>query len=185
MNDISLTKKLLRKQMRNTISQLSVDEKRRESTEKTRHIAKFITSHTMVKTVASYAATESELSLDALHSLLPEVRFCYPKCESQGVMNFYEVEDLSEMQFMTMGIREPNTEIHSLIEPADIDLFLCPAYAYSENGERLGKGGGYYDRYLPQKRSDALTLGISFNCQKIASNTIPMESHDLLIGQVL
>ena len=185
MSNIALTKDALRKQMKEAISHLSDHEKIHESEIMIRVIAKFIQSHPMIRTVASYAATHNELNLDELPSLLPEVRFCYPKCELQGIMKFHAVSNLLEMKLVTMGIREPSSTLHPQLQPNEIDLFICPAYAYSEDGKRLGKGGGYYDRYLSKKRPDSLTLGVTFACQKVALGTIPTEPHDLLIDQIL
>ena len=100
-------------------------------------------------------------------------------------MEFYTVDDLLEMNVSNYGIREPNESIHKVVDPQTIDLFLCPAYAYSNNGERLGKGGGFYDRYLLRKRPDAITLGVVFSCQVVTTGNIPIESHDLLIDRLL
>lgn len=184
MNDISLEKHLLRKQMKVAISKLSDEEKRQESAMITNRVIDFIKTHPEIRTVASYAATVMELNLDSLSAELPEVRFCYPKCGKQGLMEFHLVEDLLEMKSMTMGIREPNDEIHARARPEEIDLFLCPAYAFSDNGERLGKGGGYYDRYLTMKRAEAVTAGIVFSCQKLANGEIPTQAHDLRVCRV-
>ncbi len=87
------------------------------------------------------------------------------------------------METSEYGIREPNDSSHKLVDPKAIDLFLCPASAYTSNGERLGKGGGYYDHYLLRKRPDAITLGVVFSSQLVAH--IPTEAHDLLVDRVL
>ncbi len=185
MRDISQEKQLLRKQIKVAISQISDVEKRHESTMLTNKIAQFINSHPEIRTVASYAANAKELNLDSLPAMCPKVRFCYPKCGNRGLMEFHLVKDVIELKSMTMGIREPNAEIHPQVRAADIDLYLCPAYAFSENGERLGKGGGYYDRYLSHKREDALLVGIAFSCQKLTNSEIPTEAHDLRVDWLL
>jgi len=185
MSNISIAKKRLREQMRMAISRLSQLEKEDESETMVVRIAEFISNYPMVKTVASYAATSAELNLDKLPSRLTELSFCYPKCSTEGIMDFYEIGDLSEMKPKTMGIREPDPKIHKRITAESIDLFICPAFAYSTYGKRLGKGGGYYDRYLCTKRSDALTFGVVFSCQKVDADLIPTEAHDLLIDHVL
>ena len=86
------------------------------------------------------------------------------------------------MNSLKFGIREPDAALHKTINPADIDLILCPAFAYTQDGERLGKGGGYYDRYLLRKRPDTLTIGVIFSCQLVAH--VPTESHDLRVDRV-
>ncbi len=146
-------------------------------------ISDFINASQKIRTVASYAALASEINIDALHSLLPEVSFCYPKCAGKGKMEFYLVRNLLEMKTSSYGIREPDASLHKKVNPADIDLFLCPASAYTRSGDRLGKGGGYYDRYLLHKRPDAITLGVVFSCQIVSE--LPTEGHDLSVSQVL
>jgi len=184
MSNIALAKKHLRHKMRESISQLSEFDKQCESEQMVQYVVEFISSNPNIKTVASYAATKDELNLDHLPASLPKIQFCYPKCEPNGIMQFHIVDQLSEMLPRTMGIREPDPKIHQQVTARSIDLFICPAFAYSKGGKRLGKGGGYYDRYLCKKRIDALTLGIVFKCQKITHH-IPTEEHDLLIDRVL
>lgn len=169
--------------MRLLLSNLTELEKSLETEEKVEKIIQFIQASPNIKTVASYAAMPFELNLDALNSALPEVRFCYPKCGKNGNMEFHAVRELSEMKTSDYGIREPDDALHQRVDPGDIDLFLCPAYAYQCSGERLGKGGGFYDRYLRHKRPDTITLGIVFSSQIIAH--IPIEPHDLLVDRVL
>jgi len=185
MTSIKHHKKQLREQMKQTLSKLAPSDKQQESEQIVTKIAQFVRTSPEIKTIASYAAMPDEVNLDGLHSALPEINFCYPLCGKNGQMNFYSVSALSEMQTSRHGIREPSEHHHDLISPEAIDLFLCPAYAYSPTGERLGKGGGYYDRYLLKKRSEVMTLGIVFSCQIVNLTEIPIESHDLIIDRIL
>ena len=45
------------------------------------------------------------------------------------------------------GIMEPVMEKSQMVQPEDIDLILCPCTAFDEDCNRMGMGGGYYDRY--------------------------------------
>jgi len=183
MSNKNLTKEQLRKQMKLILSSLSDQDKERETEQMIKKITHFIQVSPDIKIVSSYAAMAFELNLDTLHLSLPGVSFCYPRCGAEDQMAFYAVGDLSEMVTSEYGIREPDGSLHSLVDPEAIDLFLCPAFAYTQRGERLGKGGGYYDRYLLQKRSDAMTLGVVFSSQIVAH--VPTEPHDVLIDRVL
>lgn len=58
----------------------------------------------------------------------------------------------------------------------DIDLILTPGLAFDDQGGRLGRGGGYYDRFLSSKGLRATLYGIGFSEQMVAS--VPMEPHD-------
>jgi 5-formyltetrahydrofolate cyclo-ligase len=59
------------------------------------------------------------------------------------------------------------------IEPAEVDLAIVPGLAWTRDGARLGRGGGYYDRVLPGLR---LAWGVGFDVQVMAY--VPLESHD-------
>jgi len=72
---------------------------------------------------------------------------------------------------------------HSVPEPADgepldparLTGVLVPGIAFTESGARLGRGGGFYDRFLP-RAPRALRIGVAFEAQIVES--IPLESHD-------
>ena len=182
MSNQNSEKQRLRKQIRTLVADLTDHEKKQESEQLIEKVAHFVRAAPRIKTIASYAATPSEINLDALHSALPDLNFCYPVCGEQGQMEFHHIRDISEMKSLKYGIREPDKFLHQQINPADIDLILCPAYAYTQDGERLGKGGGYYDRYLLRKRTDAVTIGVIFSCQLVAH--VPTEPHDLIVDRV-
>lgn len=183
MSGANLTKQQLRNQIKCVLGALTELEKVLEAEQMAEKITHLIQASPEIKTISSYAAMPLEMNLDRLHSSLPEVSFCYPKCDEGGQMEFYSVSNLLELKASDYGIREPDESLHELVDPEAIDLFLCPASAYTRNRERLGKGGGYYDRYLLRKRPDAITLGVVFSSQIVAS--LPTEAHDLLVDRVL
>ena len=56
-------------------------------------------------------------------------------------------------------------------------MIVVPAVAFDKHGNRLGYGGGNYDRYLTQISSDCRKIGVAFTGQQVDS--IPAESHDI------
>lgn len=78
-----------------------------------------------------------------------------------------------------MGIPEPRDGIVRDIPYAEIDLILTPCVGYDEKGNRLGYGGGYYDRLFQDMRQDTLKIGLAFEVQVVPE--IPSEDHDVKI----
>ena len=63
------------------------------------------------------------------------------------------------------------------------DLVLVPGLAFSPDGRRLGRGGGFYDRLLSGRANAACKLGICFSCQLL--DAIPTEEHDAILDAVI
>jgi len=87
-------------------------------------------------------------------------------------------EDLSPGKF---GIREPADGEPWLLE--DIDLVVTPALAFDRRGHRLGRGGGFYDRFLAQPALHATAVGLAFAEQVVDELPINGEDHpvDILV----
>ncbi len=79
------------------------------------------------------------------------------------------------------GIREPVCE--DTIEPEDLGMVVVPAIAYDRRGWRLGRGGGFYDRFLQRLSPDAVTCGVVFSRHLL--DEVPTESHDLPVQLVV
>lgn len=76
------------------------------------------------------------------------------------------------------GIAEPG-EQHEVLPIPELDLILIPGLAFDASGHRLGRGAGFYDRFLNRVRAEesrATTLGIGFDFQVFTD--VPTEPHD-------
>ena len=80
-----------------------------------------------------------------------------------------------------MGVRQPPLEQAGFDDFESIDLVIVPGLAFSANGERLGMGGGYYDRFLAEV--SAPKVGIV--CQALLLDSIPSSSHDMAMDWVV
>jgi len=92
----------------------------------------------------------------------------------------------NSMQAGLLTSLEPNALVktrHGVFEPTDrlvvptdsIDIVLVPGLAFDSKGGRLGRGGGFYDRFLSLVRPP-LTIGIGFTCQLLEH--LALEAHD-------
>ena len=57
------------------------------------------------------------------------------------------------------SIREPDPSERAETDPSALELVIVPGLCFSERGDRLGYGGGYYDRFLPQLESGCVRVG--------------------------
>ncbi len=78
------------------------------------------------------------------------------------------------------GIREPGGECPNVPLP-ELDLILVPGLAFTSEGGRLGRGGGFYDRLLAA--TGAIRVGIALDEQIVPA--VPLESHDQMLDYVL
>ena len=76
------------------------------------------------------------------------------------------------------NILEPQNEPYK----GDFDLIIVPGVAFDRNGNRLGRGKGYYDRFLCQ-HLDVKRIGICFDFQMV--DTIPTEPFDIRMEEVI
>jgi len=68
-------------------------------------------------------------------------------------------------------------------DPKTIDVVIVPGTAFTRSGERLGQGGGWYDRFLPGTGPACLTIGVGFEPQLL--DELPTEPHDVRLDMVV
>lgn len=78
------------------------------------------------------------------------------------------------------GIEEPCGEVFTKTEA--IDLVVVPGVAFDAHGNRLGRGKGYYDRFLA-KLPEACKIGVCFSFQKVEA--VPADGNDILMDEVV
>jgi 5-formyltetrahydrofolate cyclo-ligase len=70
------------------------------------------------------------------------------------------------------------------LDPSEIDVVITPAVAFDRTGRRIGYGGGFYDRFLPRMRSDAIRVGICATVQ-LVDEDLPAGSFDLRVDAIV
>jgi 5-formyltetrahydrofolate cyclo-ligase len=132
------------------------------------------------KSLALFAPMPTEPDLDLLwdlglvqHSLLS-----YPRREGKALL-FHPISALAELIPGRFGVREPAPGR----SPKHLDLILVPGLAFSAQGNRLGRGAGFYDRFLATVPQTTFKIGVCFEFQRVSS--IPHEPHDVTMDVVV
>jgi 5-formyltetrahydrofolate cyclo-ligase len=173
-------KKEIRKEVRRRIKEIG--EQERKSTSK--QIFDYIASQKIfaeARCIALFAAMGDEVPTQyALDEWLKMgKRLVVPRVEGD-VMSFYDYSPEC-MHRGAFGIEEPTGDVEC---PAQaIDLIIVPARAFTRRGERLGRGGGFYDKYMSLEGFRAHKVGICFECQIF--DELPTAEHDVLVDEVV
>ncbi|MBF0429899.1 MAG: 5-formyltetrahydrofolate cyclo-ligase [Fibrobacteria bacterium] len=133
--------------------------------------------------IGAYVSLSDELNTRALISqILKDGKKLLLPYIIEAEMNFAIIEDLEKDTIKgAFDILEPD---HShRVEPDCLpDLFLIPGRCFDQNGARIGRGKGYYDKYL--EKQPGKRLGICFDNQ-IALEPIPQQSHDQKMDYII
>jgi len=89
-------------------------------------------------------------------------RTLFPRVAGPGQLTLHEVTSWSGLQPGSFGIPEPAAGLPP-VSPKEVDLAIVPAVGWDADGHRLGRGGGFYDRLIPQLGGPA--WGVGFDCQ--------------------
>ncbi len=142
--------------------------------------------------ILTYVSFGSEVDTTALiqHAIRDGKKVYVPKVLSNGVMDFFQCDDLSRLQPGAMGIPEPEADpcalfpytTHISLDSAENCMILVPGLAFDKKLGRLGFGGGFYDRYLSHFRKK-MAIGMAFNEQMI--DEVPMGQEDVPVDLVV
>lgn len=97
-----------------------------------------------------------------------------PKCLPGGRMRAVKIESRDDLKPGFAGILEPADGLPEA-SPGAIGLAVVPCVSVTRDGRRLGRGGGYYDRFLAE--TEAVRLCLCF--EKLLSGDIPTAAHDI------
>ena len=107
-------------------------------------------------------------------------RIVVPRVEGDA-MQFYDY-DPSQMCPGAFGIAEPASSACAC-DASQIDLIIVPGVAFTASGARLGRGKGFYDKYLALPGMRASKIGVCFAHQLAAE--LPAEPHDVVMDRVV
>ena len=134
------------------------------------------------KIVGGYFAYNYEVSVMPILEKFNQLNYitAIPKIGKKYDMNFFVWSINDPLNINKYGIPEPIT--NKITYP---DILLVPLVAYDEERNRIGYGGGFYDRYIKKikKVKKVLTIGIAFSYQKVKK--IPIEKNDIKLDFII
>jgi 5-formyltetrahydrofolate cyclo-ligase len=143
--------------------------------------------------VLSYVALASEFDTNAINALVlaDGKQLALPRImdsAEDAYMDFFLVNPAVPLEKQLVknryGIWEPEQGCPIVSAPRKPAIMLVPGLAFSRDGKRLGRGKGYYDRYLSRfSETDVICVGVCFECQLL--ETVPVEAHDRRVEWVL
>ncbi|AWH89361.1 5-formyltetrahydrofolate cyclo-ligase [Limnobaculum parvum] len=103
---------------------------------------------------------------------------------SPGHLLFLHYTPETPMISHPFGIREPRLNVQSVLPVSQLDVIITPLVAFDAQGNRLGMGGGYYDRTLKHWRnSGSYPIGIAHDCQQV--DALPYEDWDIPLPEIV
>ena len=147
------------------------DEYRVKASEKIcRHIAA-LEAYRQAEHILSYVSYKSEVDTKKILEMAwkDQKTVAVPKVlEKNGVMEFYEINSVEELSVGYQGIEEPDIADKTPVQPKQMQgpiLMIMPGAAFDCQCNRIGYGGGFYDRYLNKHKGMIDTLAICYEIQ--------------------
>jgi len=134
--------------------------------------------------LSSYYPTSFEANVLKLFetNIVNKLKTFLPVLTGNNVMHFYKWKKNNVLQINQFGMLEPALLSDHIVP----DIMLVPLLAYDNQNNRLGYGGGFYDRYLNKylkKHNNILTIGIAFSFQK--HHKLPVLNNDVKLNYIL
>ena len=176
-----MNKRSIRNEIRNIKAQLSLADKQ----EMDRAIFQRLISHPRImeaKTVYCYFSMSRLGEVDTQsfieYALEKGIKIALPKIVDNQI-EFYQISSLSDLVVGKMKIMEPDENCKKVL--AVDETILIPGLAFDQNGNRLGYGKGYYDRYLAEKNHYLLALAYNFQIY----DKLEVEQHDIEVTEII
>lgn len=185
----------IRQQLRQTIRQQIRAKRRAISSEQQGNAANALTERVLSQPqIAAAQIFSAYLSFDGEIDTMPLINQLWQRGKtvvlpllhpfSQGHLLFQRYQPDTEIHRNQQGTLEPKLKVTEIVPLAQLDILFIPLVAFDRQGQRLGMGGGFYDRTLQNwQRHNLLPIGLAHDCQCIPD--LPVEAWDIPLPLIM
>ena len=154
-----------------------------EKREKEKLIAENLFESILFKTAEEifvYISVDFEIDTSSIieRAFSDEKKVFVPVCRKNGEMVFQRIEKDEKLVLSSFGIPEPEVDVSRSALPGERSLIVVPGLAFDKSGNRIGFGGGYYDRFL--SGIEAESIGLCF--EEFFVPALPKEKFDVPVN---
>ncbi|MFH1240400.1 MAG: 5-formyltetrahydrofolate cyclo-ligase [Candidatus Diapherotrites archaeon] len=138
------------------------------------------------KNVMFYAAMKGEVKTRAMiqETLAMGKKVIVPITDfEKQEISISEIKSFTELEEKKCGLYEPKKEFFREFDPKKVDFIIVPGLAFDCEGDRIGYGFGFYDKFLLKIKPTIPTVGLAFEFQIVYE--IPREKHDVPIHKIV
>jgi 5-formyltetrahydrofolate cyclo-ligase len=173
-----------KKEIRKTILQKRSDMPLAKNLKKSRKIAKFLEAlpeFIKARRVLFYYTNGSEAdTTELINKYLTKKELYLPEIKDNENFHAIRITEPLKLKKGLFGVPEPVG--YPLEDDSVLEVIIVPGVAFDPNGNRLGMGKGYYDRYL-KKCARAIKIGLAFSEQLLES--VPVDQYDVPMDIVI
>ncbi|MGK0411262.1 MAG: 5-formyltetrahydrofolate cyclo-ligase [Shewanella psychromarinicola] len=183
----NMSRDSIRRHIRQERNALSQAEQNQLALIASRHLLSEI-QRISAKRVALYLAFDGELATNKLIKALwkLDIEVYLPRLHpfAKGHLLFIRYTADTVMINNRFNIAEPKLDVGNIATVEQLDMIVTPLVAFDNNGNRMGMGGGYYDRTLAQVIDNKpLAVGYAHDCQQV--NVLPIEYWDVPLPVII
>ncbi|PLR31258.1 5-formyltetrahydrofolate cyclo-ligase [Chimaeribacter californicus] len=186
-SDIALLRQHLRTEVRQRRRALTPQQQQQAAHQAAQQVA----GHPRIQaahSVAIFLSFDGELptrpTIERLWSLGKRVVLPVLHPFSPGHLLFLDYQPETILSPNRLRIPEPPLDVRHILPLHQLDVILTPLVAFDDSGQRLGMGGGFYDRTLAHWREHGpYPIGLAHDCQQVAC--IPAEQWDVPLPEII
>lgn len=137
--------------------------------------------------IALYLANDSELNPQGIieHAWQIGAQVYLPVLHPfiKSHLSFFQYKPDTALHKNKFGIPEPKLNVQNICPPDKLSHVFMPLVAFDNNGNRMGMGGGFYDRTFANRPSKQKRIGLAHDCQQVVS--LPTENWDVPLDMII